>query len=84
MADCAPGCVYNLLTLLFLYCALLAHVSALQILFYITVTLFFSPFTCCFSVGERGNYPENSHVVFLPNKQRSFEPFICLDLVLEC
>ena len=25
--------------------------------------------------------PENSRVVFCPNKQHSFEPFMCLDLV---
>ena len=29
------------------------------------------------------NHGENSHVVFCPNKQRSFEQFMCLDLVLE-
>ena len=29
------------------------------------------------------NNGENSHVVFCPNKQRSFEHFMCLDLVLE-
>ena len=27
-------------------------------------------------------YPENSYVVFCPNKQRSLEPFMCLDLRL--
>ena len=31
----------------------------------------------------KGDYPEHSHVVFCPNKLRSFEPFVCLDLVLE-
>ena len=44
----------------------------------------FSPFNCCLSVVlqlEKGDYPENSHVVFCPNKRRSFEPFVCLDLV---
>ena len=29
---------------------------------------------------NKGDYPENSHVVFSPNKQRSFEPFVCLNL----
>ena len=32
---------------------------------------------------DKADYPENSRVVFFPNKQRSFEPFMCLDLVLE-
>ena len=32
---------------------------------------------------DKGDYPENSPVVFCPNKQRSFEPFMCLDIVLE-
>ena len=27
-------------------------------------------------------YPENLLVLFCPNKQRSFEPFLCLDLEL--
>ena len=27
---------------------------------------------------DKGDYPKNSHVVF---KQRSFEPFMCLDIV---
>ena len=27
-----------------------------------------------------GDYPENLHMVFCPNKQRCFEPFTCLDL----
>ena len=29
---------------------------------------------------DKGEYPENAHVVFCHNKQRSFEPFMCLDL----
>ena len=29
---------------------------------------------------DKGDYPENSRVVFCPNKQRSFEPFMRLDL----
>ena len=29
-----------------------------------------------------GYYPENTHVVFCPNKQRYFQSFLCLDLVL--
>ena len=44
----------------------------------------FSLFNCCLSVVlqfDKGNYPENLHVVFCPNKQRSFESFMCLDLI---
>ena len=40
---------------------------------------------CCLSVVlllDKGDYPENSHAVFC-NKYRSFEPFMCLDLVKE-
>ena len=40
-------------------------------------TSHFSPFNCCLSVVlllGTGDYPENSHAVFCPNKQRSFEP----------
>ena len=29
---------------------------------------------------NKGDHPKNSHVVFCPNKKRSFEPFMCLDL----
>ena len=29
---------------------------------------------------DKEDYSESSHVVFCPNKQRSFEPFMCLDL----
>ena len=39
-----------------------------------------SPFNCCLSVVlelDEEDYPENSHVVFYPNKQRSFEPLLC-------
>ena len=46
----------------------------------------FSPFNCCLSVVlqlDKGDYPENLQVVTCPNKQHSFEPFTCLDLVLE-
>ena len=32
---------------------------------------------------QKGNLGEKSHVMFSPNKQHSFEPFVCLDLVLE-
>ena len=28
----------------------------------------------------KGDYPENSHVVVCPSKQRSFEPFMSLGL----
>ena len=28
---------------------------------------------------KKGDYPENSHVVFCPNKQRSFESVMCFD-----
>ena len=42
-----------------------------------------SPFNCCcLSVVlqlDKGDHPENSRVVFCPNKQRSLEPFMCLD-----
>ena len=47
-------------------------------------TSHFSQFNCCLNVVlqlDKGDYPENSHVVFCPNKQRSFEPLTCfLDL----
>ena len=39
--------------------------------------LFKSRFAAC----KRG-LPENLHVVLCPNKQRSFEPFMCLNFVL--
>ena len=29
----------------------------------------------------KGITPKSLHVVFCPNKQRSFEPFMCLELV---
>ena len=35
----------------------------------------------CFVLINSVNYPENSHVVLDTNKQRSSEPFVCLDLV---
>ena len=36
-------------------------------------------FNCRLSVVylDKGDYPENLHAVFCPNKQRSFEPFMC-------
>ena len=40
-------------------------------------------FGCCLSAVlelNKHDYPENSRVVFCPNKQRCFEPFMCLDL----
>ena len=43
----------------------------------------FSTFNCCLSVVlqlDKGDYPEHSHVVFCPDKQRSLEPCMCLDL----
>ena len=43
----------------------------------------FSPINCCLSVVlklDKGDYPENSHVVFCPNKQRYFEVLLCVDL----
>ena len=43
---------------------------------------FFSPFNCCLSVVlylDEGDYPQNLHVAFWPNKQCSSEPFTCLD-----
>ena len=45
----------------------------------------FSPFNCSLSVVrqlDQGDHPENSRVVFSPYKQRSFELFMCLDLVV--
>ena len=48
-------------------------------------TSHYSPCNCCLSVvlyPEKGAYPENSHVVLCPNKQRSFEPRMCVDLIL--
>ena len=45
----------------------------------------FSPFNCCLSVVlylDKRDYPENSHAVFCPYKQHSFEPFICLKLLI--
>ena len=30
---------------------------------------------------DKGDYSKHLHVVFCPNKQRYFEPFMCLDLV---
>ena len=38
----------------------------------------FSSLNCCLCVVlqlDKGDYPENSRVVFCPDKQRSFEPF---------
>ena len=43
----------------------------------------FSPFNCCVSVVlwlDKGDYPDNLQVVFCPDKSRSFESFMCLDL----
>ena len=42
-----------------------------------------SPFNCCLSVVlwlDKGDYPENSHVVFRPNGWLYFEPFMGLGL----
>ena len=53
MADWAPGCVYNLLTLLFLYCALLAQIRCKRLtntlLHYIYIAFFavYLLFQCC-------------------------------------
>ena len=57
------------------------HRLALHLIFHL-----FSPLTCCLDVVlqlDKGDYPENSHAVFSPNKQRSSEPFLCLDLASE-
>ena len=46
-------------------------------------TSHFPPFNCCLSVIlylNKGDYLKNVHVLFCPNKWRSFEPFLCLDL----
>ena len=42
--------------------------------------LIFHRITCLSVVlyPEKGAYPENSRVVFCPNKQRSFEPLMCV------
>ena len=52
----------------------------------------FPPFSCCLSVvllPDCEDYPENLHVVFCPNKQRSFEPLmdcmhacVCVSVIL--
>ena len=50
-----------------------------NISFYISFFHRFSPFNCCLSVVlwlDKGDYPENSHVVFYLNKQRSFKTFM--------
>ena len=55
--------------------------SALHLNFYR-----FSLFNYCLSVVlyiDEGDHPQNSHVALCPNKQRYFEPFMCLDLVTE-
>ena len=48
----------------------------------------FSLFHCCLSVvlwPEEQDFPENLHcVVYVLINKRSFEPFMCLDLILEC
>ena len=45
------------------------------------------PFHCCLSVvlrPEEGDFPGNLHcVVYVNINKRSFESFMCLDLVLE-
>ena len=41
-----------------------------------------SPFNCFLGVVlqlDKGDYPEKSRVLFCPNKQRCFEPFMYLD-----
>ena len=43
----------------------------------------FSPFNHCLSVIlqlDKGDYPENQHFMFCPNKQHSFEPSVCFAL----
>ena len=45
----------------------------------------FSPFNCCLNVVlslDKGDYPENLQAVFCPDKSRSFEPLMCLDLTV--
>ena len=47
--------------------------------------LIFLLYNCCVSVVlwlDKEDYPENSNVVFCPNEQRSFEPFMLLGLVV--
>ena len=61
--------------------------SALHLFFFFFFYIHFPPFNCCLNVVlwlDKGDYPENSHVVFCPYKQRSFQPFTCLGLVVLC
>ena len=47
-------------------------------IFFVVIPFFvFKCFVCSL---KKEAYPENSRVVFCHNKQRSFEPFMCLDL----
>ena len=44
-----------------------------------------SPFNCCLSIIlslDKRDYTETLHAEFCPNKQSSFEPFMCLDPLL--
>ena len=57
----------------------------ISVLAFISFFIGFQPFNCCLSVVlqlDKGDYPENSHDVFCPNKQH-FESFVCLDLLSE-
>ena len=38
-------------------------------------------FKCCFGSFTKGINPENLLVLSCPNKKRSFEPFMCMDLL---
>ena len=67
------------------------HSSAKKLsvsLLYISFSIVFHRLICCLSVVlyfDKGDCPENVHVVFCPDKQRSFECFMCLKcFVLSC
>ena len=55
---------------------------------FLLLSSLFSPFHCRLSVvlwPEEGDFPENLHrVVYVIINKRSFESFMCLDLILEC
>ena len=57
------------------------------LLFHGMLCMHHTAFNCYFNVVlqlNKGDYPKNLHVVFCPNKQRYFEPFMHLDFVLVC
>ena len=77
-------CVFFLVFVFFVF-SVPVHPKAGKWLSSPTHSSCFSPFSCCLNVFlwlDKGDYPENSHVAFCPNKWRSFGPFMCLDLLL--